>query len=252
MREIHTGIRLIISVLEIVDPTILVGVDIDNVGIQEVPFARERSGDGLVDDTAFLIDIGGIFRDHDHLVRVDLDIGVTYPVGRIQLVFPESRRRIVVPLIFIDHLLGIEFLFTRHRVGIIDTLDRPQLILIGLFPGDRAAPVQVRRNGITITVFRDLEKVVASISGISQSLADDGVAYPIDELPVFGVRDFGLVHPERVKRDPFRLGHQPPKRILVRGAHLERAALDQYHAIRRRLVVGGQAGAGNLSSGVTE
>ena len=107
-------------------------------------------------------------------------------------------------------------------------------------------------NGITITVFRDLEKVVASISGISQSLADDGVAYPIDELPVFGVRDFGLVHPERVKRDPFRLGHQYPKRILVRGAHLERAALDQYHAIRRRLVVGGQAGAGNLSSGVTE
>ena len=39
MREIHTGIWLVVRILEIVHPAILVRVDIDDTGIQEIPFA---------------------------------------------------------------------------------------------------------------------------------------------------------------------------------------------------------------------
>ena len=173
MREIHTGIGLVVGILEIVHPAVLVGIDIDDTGVEEVPLAGQGAGNRLIDNASLLVDVGGIFRDHDHLVRIDLDVGVAHPVGRIQLVLAQGGCRVVVPLIAKDHLLWVETTLARHGVGVIDALDGTQLILVGPFPRDRAAPIQVRSDRLAIAILGDLEEVVASISRIGQALTDD-------------------------------------------------------------------------------
>ena len=248
MREIHTGIGLVVGILEIVHPAVLVGVDIDDTGVEEIPLAGERACDGLVDDPSLLVDVGGVFRDHDHLVGIDLNIRVAHPVGGVQLVLAQGGRRVVIPLIAEDHLLRVEAALARHGVGVIDALDGSELILVGPFPRDRTAPIQVRGDWLAIAILGDLEEVVASIGRIGQPLANDRITHIINELPILGVCHLCLIHPEGIKRNALPLGHNAPERVLVCRTHLERTTLDQDHPIGGGLIERHRSHSGHLST----
>ena len=90
MREIHTHIRFVVSIVEIVHPATFVRIDIHDTGVEEIPRPAEPSCDGFVHDLAFLGDVGRVFGYHDHFVRVDLDIGVTHAGCRVQVVFAKG------------------------------------------------------------------------------------------------------------------------------------------------------------------
>ncbi len=221
MREIHTHIRLVISIVEVIHPATFVRIDIYDTGMEEVPRPAKRACDGFVYDLAFLSDVSRIFGNHDHFVRIDLDIGVTHAGCRIQIVFAKGCRRIVIPFVAIDHLFRVQRLFACHRIYGIDTFDRPDFVFIGTFPRDRAAPVQMRGYRFAVFVFGNLKQVVAAIRRIGQAFADNGIAHPIHKLTVFGICHLCLVHPESIERDTFCFRINSPQGILISGSHLE-------------------------------
>ena len=221
MREIHTHIRFVVSIIEIVHPATFVRIDIHDTGMKEIPWSAKLARDGLVHDLAFLGDVGRIFGYHDHFVGIDLYIGVTHAGCRVQVVFAKGSRRIVVPFVTVDHLFRVQRLFAGHRIDGIDAFDCPDLVFIGTFPGNRTAPIQMRGNRFAVSIFGNLKQVIAAISRVGQTLADNGIAHPIHELAVFGIRHLCLVHPESIERDAFRFRIDPPQGILICGSHLE-------------------------------
>ena len=252
MIEIHTHVGLVVGIVEVIDPTVFIGIDIHDACVQEIPFATQLTGNGLVDDPSLLIDIGGILGNHHHFVRIDLHVRIPVTVFRIELVFAKSGRGIVVPLIFIDHLFGIQFLFARNRIGIIDTLDGTKFILVGPFPRDRTVPVQMGSHRFAIFVFRNLEEVIAAISRVGQTLTDNGVAHPIDELTIFGIRHLRLIHPKGIKRNAFGLRHDAPQRILIGRTHLKSPSFDQNHPIGSRFIKRNSSCSCHLPSGIPQ
>ena len=59
MREIETYIGFVVGVVEVIDPCRGVGIDIDNVGIDNITIARKSAGYGLSDDCAFIVIVRG-------------------------------------------------------------------------------------------------------------------------------------------------------------------------------------------------
>ena len=201
MLEVHAHVWLVVSIIEVVHPTGFIRINVYDAGMKEIPRTAERAGKGFVDDVAVIVDIGGILGDHNDLVHIDLYIGVTYAFARIQAVFAQGGTGVVIPFVFVDHLLFVQTFFAGDGVYIVNAFDGTQLIFVRPFPGNRTAPVQMRGDGFAVTVFRDLKQVVATVSRVGQAFADNGVAHPVNELAVFGVGYFRFVHPERVKRN---------------------------------------------------
>ena len=141
MREIHARVGLVVSILKVVHPAVLIGIDINNACIKEVPLAGKGAGDRLVDNTTLLVDVSGVFRDHDHLVGIDRNIGIAHTISGVKLVLAQSCRRIVVPFVAVNHLLRIELTLASDRVGVINALDGTKFILVRPFPRDGSAPV---------------------------------------------------------------------------------------------------------------
>ena len=89
------------------------------------------------------------------------------------------------------------------------------LVLVGFAPGNSLAPVQSRSDGVALLVLLDLVGLVAAEGRVGQAFADDAVAHPHDKLPVLGVGDFRLVHPETVYTDFARGKAGTPERVVL-------------------------------------
>ena len=168
------------------------------------------------------------------------------------MILAEGGGGIVVPLVFIDHLFRVQTFLSGNGIRVIDTFYRTLLILVRPSPRNRTVPVQMRSDRFPVTVFRDLEQIVASISRVRQAFTDNRVSHIINELAIFGVRYLCLIHPERVERDPFRLRHDSPQGILVGGTHLERTSFNQDHSIRRWFIERYRSDTCHLTAGTPE
>ena len=71
---------------------------------------------------------------------------------------------------------------------------------------------------------------------VRQTGPNDRVTHPINELSVFRIRNFRLIHPECFERYSFRFGIEAPETILIRWSHLEGTSFNQDHPVRIRLV----------------
>ena len=236
------------GILEVVHPARLVGVDIDDACIEEVERTAERARDSLVDGAPFGVEEGGVFGDHHHLVRIDLIVRVALAFGWIDAIATQRGSGVVKPFVFIVHLSGVEAAITRHGMRVVDTLDGAALVFVSALPRDGARPVEVRCDGVSELILGDHKELIAAVSWIGQTGADDGVAHPVNELAILGVGDFRLVHPKRFERDAARIRLESPQTVSVRRSHLKGSAFDEHHPVRARLVVGGHSGADQFAT----
>ena len=236
MAEIHPHIRFIIRIIKIVYPAGFVRIYIHDTGMKEIPRATERTRDSFIHNLAIIVDIGRIFRYHHHLIGIYLNIGIAHPVSRVKPIFTQSGCRIIIPFIFIDHLLCIELFLACYRIRIIYAFDCPYFIFIGAFPRYRTAPIQMRSNGFAILIFRDFKQIISAIGRVGQAFADDGIAHPINELPIFRICYFRLVHPKGIHGYSFCLWGYPPNRILVRRSHVKSTTFYQHHTVWCRFI----------------
>ena len=197
MAEIELHVHLVVGIGEVVHPAGGVGEDVDDVGVEEVVRAAQRTHNVLATDVAFIVDVGGVLRNHDDLVGVHLRVGVTDTLGGVELILAEGSLGIVVNLVAVVELGHVQLLLARDGIHAVHALDGYFLILGGLAPGDGLLPVQVGRDGLAVLVLLNLVGLVATVGGIGKTFADDGVTHPIDKLFVLGIGDFRVVHPER-------------------------------------------------------
>ena len=106
-------------------------------------------------------------------------------------------------------------------------------------------------DGIALTVFFDFEFLVSAVCRVGETFADDGVAHPEYKLFVFGVSDFGFVHPESVDADASRIGGEIPCAIGFLHAYFHGTAVDEHHAVGGRFGPRGAAHSGDFASGGT-
>ena len=95
MGEVKPHIRLIVGILEVIDPARRVGIDVDDIAVLEVMQRRQRAVDGHIDYPSFVIDIGSVFGYHHHGVLIYRDVGIPHAVGRIETVFAQCRLHLV-------------------------------------------------------------------------------------------------------------------------------------------------------------
>ncbi len=247
MREVHAHVRLVVGVVKVVDPCRGVGIYVDYIGVDEVIGAGEGAGDSLAYNLSVIVDIGGVLGDERELGG-DRTVGVILATGGVETVFALGRLGVVVYLVAIVELLGVEFLDAGDGVDAVEALDGALLVLVGVAPGYGLGPVEVGCHGVALAVFLDFILLVASVGGVGETLADDGVAHPEHKLLVFGVGDFGLVHPESVDRHAALVGLEIPERVVLGGAHLDRAAAHEHHAVGGRFGPRGAPHAGDFSS----
>ncbi len=174
-------------------------------------------------------------------------IGIEITLRGVEAVPAKGGSRIVVDLVAIVHLLVVEHLLARHRVGDIKALDGTLLILIG-FTGQPLAPVDMRCHGVAVLVLRDYVSLITAIVGIGKAGAEDGVAHPHDKLLVLRVCDLRLIHPESVYGDIFYGNALSPKAVALDVSHLEIATVDTHHAIRSGLGEGTASHTDNLTA----
>ena len=119
----------------------------------------------------------------------------------IEAVLAQGSSSIVVYLVSIIELAGIEHLGAVDGMGHIHALDGTLLILVCLLPRDSLAPVEMRSHRVALLVLLYLVTLVTAIGRISQALADDAVAHPVDKLTILGVAHLVLIHPEAIHTD---------------------------------------------------
>ena len=197
-----------------------IGVDIDNIGVEEIEFALPLPYDGLRNDLTVIVDESGIFRDEYFFVARS-NIGVQYPTGGIHSVATFGCFGVVIHVVAVIELGNIENLFARDGIDAVDAFDSPRFVFGRVAPGNGFGPVEMWGNRVSHTVLFDFESFVSAVSRVGQSFTDNRVAYPVNELFVFRIGDFGIVHPESIERDAFRFRIDPPQGILICGSHLE-------------------------------
>ena len=239
---------LVVGVVEIVDPGRGVGIDVHDIGVQEIVVARERTAHCLADDLPLLVEICRIFRYYRQLVG-DGDVGVILAPRRVEAVLPLRGRRMVENLVYVIKLCRVELAAPRDGVGAVYTLYGPLLVLVGIAPGNRLVPVEIRLYGISLLVLLYLESLVSAVCRVGETLADDGISYPEHKLLVLRVCDLGLVHPEGIHRDPSRVCLYAPYGIPLYGTHRIASAVYEHHPVGSGLRERGAAYAGHLSSG---
>ena len=151
--------------------------------------------DGLADNLAFLIDIGGVLGDPNLFVGIGAYVSIQYALLRIETILALGGFRIVVNLITVVHLLTVEHLFASHGICHIQALNGTLLVLVGL-AGQLLLPVQMRLYGVAVFVFLNLVGLIATIGRVCQTLAQNGVAYVVHKLTIHGVSHLTFVHPE--------------------------------------------------------
>ena len=198
--EIELHIALVVGILEVVDPAGRVREDVHDVSVQEVPRTSERTSDGLTNNLAVVINPSRILADHHSLITNGIvrSIGIQVALFRVQAILTLGGSSIVIDLIAIVHLTGIQHLCPVDGMNDIDTLDGTLFVLICLLPGDSLVPVEVGSDGVALLILLNLVGLVATIGGVSQTLADNAIANPVDKLAILGIGDFRLVHPETV------------------------------------------------------
>ncbi len=197
MREVQTRVRLVVGVLEVVDPCRRVGIYVYDVCVEEIVVAGELTAHCLTDYLSVLAEISRVLRDYRKVGR-DGKVGVVFAARRVETVLSLCRRRVVVYLVAVVELCRVELALAGDRVCAVYALYGPQLILVCVAPRNRLVPVEVRLDRVALLVLFDFESLVASESGVGEAFADYGIPHPEDELLVFGVGDFSLVHPEGV------------------------------------------------------
>ena len=245
--EVVAEIHLVVRVLEVVDPDGGVGIDIDDIGIEEIPRTAERAVDGLAHDIAVVVDIRRVLGNHHHLVGIDGDIGVQVALVGHEAVTAQGGSGIVVNLILIVELAVVEQLLAGHGVGDIHALDGALLVLIGL-AGQRLAPVDMGSDWLAILVLGNHVGLVAGIGGVGKTRTEDRVLDILHKLLVLGVGNLGFVHPEPVDRDVLDGSLHTPERVLTVEAHVQRAALYLGHTVRRGLGKGAATNANHLAA----
>ena len=207
--EVHAHVRLVVGVLEVVYPRSGIGVDVYDIRVEEIVVAGEGAGYGFAHDFTFVVDPGGILRNHRD-VGGHGAVGVVFALARVEAVLALYGLGLVVDLVAVVELVGVELARAGDGVGAVYAFDGACLVLARITPGDRLAPVEVGCDGIALLVFLDAVVFIAAVGGVGETFADNGVAHPEDELLVFRVGDFGFVHPESVDRHPFGVGGEIP------------------------------------------
>ena len=195
--EVGTQVGLIVRVAEVVDPARRVGIDVDNIGIEEVPRSGERTVDGLAVDHALVIDIGRVLADHHHLVGIDRNVGVEVALLRVETIAAQGCCRVVVDLVAVVELARVEHLLSRGRIGDVEALEGSQLVLRRL-ARQTLVPVEMRSDGVAVLILGDHVALVATVGRVCQSGTENRVAHPVDKLLILRVGHLCLVHPEAI------------------------------------------------------
>ena len=243
--EVHANVGLLVSVLKVVHPARGVGVDVDDVGVQEVVVALQGARDGLTNNAALVIDIGSVLADGGRC-QVHLVVGVVVTTRGVKAVTALGSLGQVIDLKAVVHLRSVKFLDTGDGVDAIHALDGTFLVLAGVLPGDILAPVQMRGDGVAFLILLDLELLKAE--GV-KTLTDNRVTHPVNKLLVLRVGDFGLIHPEGVNRHAMSGRIDAPHRVALIGTLTHRAHIDEHHAKWRGLVKHSGTDAGHLATG---
>ncbi len=199
MREIHAHIRLIIGVVEVVDPRGGVGINIHDISIHKIVWSCESPGDSLTHYLSVVID--------ESCVRL---IGVVLPPLRVETVATPGSLGVIVGLVAVVELLGVKLFHSGYRIGAVKALYGSLFILICITPGNSLSPVEMRCHRVPLPVLLYPVFLIASVGRIGKTLADYGITHPEHKLLVLGISDFGFVHPERVDRHPARISLDVP------------------------------------------
>ena len=136
MREIQTRVRLVVCVLEVVYPHRRVGINVDNIRVQEVVVARQAARDCLAHDVAIVVDIRRIL-GYERIFGRHRHVGVVVASCRVDAVLALRRLGEIVGLVAVVHLRSIEFGHTRYRIQLIDALNGALLVFRRVSPRNR-------------------------------------------------------------------------------------------------------------------
>ena len=232
-REVVLHVHGVARVREVVHPHRRVGIDGNDVGVDEIVERRERTVDGFAHNFAVVVHVGRVFRDHHHLIGVDFHVGVEHTFARIETIFAECRLFVVESLVAEVHLLHVEHARAVIGVRFIHTVEGALLIFRGFAPRQGLVPVEMRLDGVAKLVDLNFIGLIAAVRRVGQSFAQDTIAHPLHKLSVHRVGHFGLIHPETIHRDVTLRKRQPPKTVVLGQSHFEIAAFDFNHAVGR-------------------
>ena len=114
--EVEAHVRLVVGVLEIVDPCRRVGVDVDDIGVEEIVVACQAARYRLTHDLAFVVDPGGVFRDH-RIGRRNRLVGVVFATARIEAVLALGSLGVVEDFVAVVELRGVIDANDRTFIG---------------------------------------------------------------------------------------------------------------------------------------
>ena len=93
-----------VRIREVIYPARCIGIDINDVTVQKIPFAGERTRNRTIHNTTVIINVSRILRNHNHLIRIGRNICILIAFRRIQTVTALSSLHIVINFIVIVHL----------------------------------------------------------------------------------------------------------------------------------------------------
>ena len=126
----------------------------------------------MAHNLAFVVDVSGVFANHWQCV-VNLVVGVIVAALGVEAMLALGSLGEVVGFVAIVHLLRVEFAHAGDYVGAINAFNGALLIFVGVFPRNRAAPVEAWCDGVAFAVFFNLEGFVSAVSRVGKAFADD-------------------------------------------------------------------------------
>ena len=175
-------------------------------------------------------------------------VGIQVSLFGIEAILSQSGLFVVKDFVTVVHLAGIEHHGAVDGVRHVDALDGALLVFVGLLPGYRFCPVKAWRDGVAVFVNLNFKRLVAAIGGVGQTLADDAVAHPVDELAIHGVGHFRLIHPEAVDTDVAFGNDRTPQGVVFTNTRTQKSTLHLHHAEGHGFADGGTAYAGHLAA----